>query len=269
VFDQASRIAGLIRARLRPNVGVPARPNVLTNTGDDGPPQEALHKIWYVEDPTGGLPSGSNSPDAAYYQRNPTASGITAPTPGNQTVTWTIAHQFDVYLDNSPAHPDGNYQLIAYNLNASITPKRPDQKFTFMDDPFHVALDWKPLERAWWTGIVDASVTPDEGTSQKLVWQANAPSTPNEESEYSSGQKFEVGVSATKEGPAISASYTVSNEQTHEVPDWGVSSETSGNDLSWEFSARQDCDVRPHGAGNCFASPDLTRCARTTSAAAS
>jgi hypothetical protein len=258
VIDLAGRVAALIHARLRPHVGVPARPNVLTNTGDDGPPPEALHKMWYVESPSDGLPSGSTSPEAAYYQRNPTPPGITAPTAGNQTVSWTIAHQFDVYLDNSPSHPDGNYQLIAYNLNASVTPKRPDQKFTFMDDPFHVGADWKALERAWWTGIVDASVTPDQATGQELVWQANAPSTPNQEAEYSSGQTFEVGVSASMEGPAVSASYTISNEQKHDVPDWGVSSETAGNDLSWEFSSRENCDVRPYGAGNCFSGSDLT-----------
>jgi hypothetical protein len=274
--DQAARVAGLIRARLEPgadraarlDVGtptgadspppqpgadLPAQPDVTTSTGDDGPPPEALHVSWPYT-----YASAAVSPQPAYYQQNTPDPGITPPTPGQQTVSYTVTHQFDVYLDNSPSHPDGNHQVVAYNLLLQTAPKYPNEKFTFMDDQFSVGPLTRNLERAWWTGLVDVDVNPDAATNGKLTWQNNAPATPNEETEYTAGQTFEVGVSVTDEGPAVEGGYTVSNETKYEVPDWGVVSDTAGNHLSWEFSARNNCDVRPNGAGNCFATFDKT-----------
>ena len=123
-----------------------------------------------------------------------------------------------------------------------------------MDDPFGIGAAKYTAERAWWTGTVDASVTPDAGTDGKLTWQANAPSTPNEESTYTSGQTFEVGFSASKEGGGVSGSYAVNNEKEQTVPDWGVVSDTTGNALSWEFSARNSCDIRAdsYSSTRCF-----------------
>jgi hypothetical protein len=252
--DQAGRVAGLIRARLQPGAGLPSPPDVSNTTGDDGPPPEALHTSWPLTYALSSVP-----PQPAYYQQVAPDAGITAPTPGNQTVSWTVTHQFDVYLDNSPTHPEGNHQVIAYNLSLQTAPKYPSEKFAFMDDPFQFSVGQsRYLERGWWTGLVDVDVNPDAATNGEITWQNNAPATPDEETTYSSGQTFEVGVSVTKEGPALSGSYTVSNDQEHTVPDWGVVSNSAGNHLNWEFSARNNCDVRPNGAGNCFATSDLT-----------
>jgi hypothetical protein len=238
--DHTARLARLVSARLlRPSTGLPQPPRVQLTSGDDGIPEEALHKLWLHTE------AGSAVPKPAWFSVNTPGLGTTPPTPGSQTVTWTVNHQFDAYLDNSPSHPDGNFQVLTYNLDANFAPKRPNEKFQYMDDQFHVGLDYWNLERAWWTGLVDVSVTPDAATDGKLTWQANAPATPNEETTYTSGQEFEVGISASEEGPALSASYTVNNETEHTVPDWGVVSDTSGNDLDWEFSARNACDVRP------------------------
>jgi hypothetical protein len=239
---QAQRIAALIRTRLlNPNSGLqtPARERV-TGAGDESLPQEALHKMWVL---TG---QESAVPPAAYWtlNRDRAPAGITPPTPGQQTVSWTVNQEFDAYLDNSATHPQGDFQVVTYDLSAQFTPKAPNQKFQYMDDPFKVGLGTIPLERAWWTGIVDQSVDPDPGSNTKLIWQASNPATPNEESSYTSGQRFEIGFSASKDGPGISSSYTVSNEQAHTVPDWGVANETAGNDLEWEFSARHNCDIR-------------------------
>ncbi len=250
VVDQAARIAGRLRARLlRPRVGLPARGRVRLTSGGDGAPVEALHKIYLHTEVSSAVPG------PAYFGNNAPQPGITPPTRGQQTVTWTANHQFDAYLDNSASHPDGNFQVVTYNLDAHYAPLKPTEKFQFMDDQFQVGSDYYNLERAWWTGYVTASVAPDPATDAKLTWQGNNPSTPNEETTYSSGQEFEVGFSATAEGPALSASYTVNNEAEHSVPDWGVTSDTSGNDLEWEFSARNACDVRPdtYSPGNCAA----------------
>jgi hypothetical protein len=239
--DNTARIAGLVRARLlRPGAGLPPAPTVRLTSGGDGIPAEALHKLWLHTE------AGSLVPKPAYFTAStPPPLGVTPPTPGSQTVTWTMNHQFDAYLDNSPSHPDGNFQVVTYDLDGQLAPKKSNEKFQYMDDQFQVGAGYLNLERAWWTGLVDVSVTPDAATDGKLTWQGNAPATPNEETTYSSGQEFEVGISATEEGPALSASYTVNNETEHTVPDWGVVSDSSGNDLDWEFSARNACDVRP------------------------
>jgi hypothetical protein len=239
---QTQRIAALIRTRLlNPNSGLqaPARERV-TGAGGEGLPQEALHKLWVLTEQAAAVPP------AAYWtiNRDRAPAGITPPTPGQQTVSWTVNQEFDAYLDNSATHPQGDFQVVTYDLSAEFAPKAPDQKFQYMDDPFKVGLGTVPLERAWWTGIVDQSVDPDPGSNAKLVWQASNPATPNEESSYTSGQRFEIGFSASKDGPGISSSYTVSNEQEHTVPDWGVANATAGNDLEWEFSARHNCDIR-------------------------
>jgi hypothetical protein len=238
--DNTARIAAMVRARLlRPRTGLPPAPSVRLTSGDDGIPAEALHKLWPHTEANAGV-----VPKPAYFSSNPPPSGVTPPSPGSQTVTWTMNHVFDAYLDNSPSHPDGNFQVVTYNLDGHLAPKKPNEKFQYMDDTFRVGLSDLNLERAWWTGLVDVSVTPDAATDEKLTWQANAPATPNEETTYTSGQEFEVGISATEEGPAVSASYTVNNESEHTVPDWGVVSDSSGNTLDWEFSARNACDVR-------------------------
>jgi hypothetical protein len=253
--EQAARIAGMVRRRLlRPRTGLPERPRMRLTSGDDGLPVEALHKIYRHTEASSAVPG------PAYFRENTPQPGITPPTPGQQTVTWTVNHQFDAYLDNSPSHPDGNFQVVTYDLDAHFAPLKPTEKFQFMDDQFRVGLDHYNLERAWWTGYVGVSVAPDAATDAKLTWQGNNPATPNEETTYSSGQAFEVGFSASKDGPAVSASYTVNNEAEHSVPDWGVTSDSSENDLEWEFSARNACDVRPdtYSAGGCAVGGALT-----------
>jgi len=118
------------------------------------------------------------------------------------------------------------------------------------------------MERAWWTGIVGSSVTPDpQTTDSKLLWQASEPQNPNAETTYTSGQEFSFGFSGSlgPEGPSVgfNNSHSVSNQRSHTIKDWGVESETAGNDLAWRFSARHPCDPRPEyykpdQYGGCF-----------------
>jgi hypothetical protein len=239
------RMAGLIRTRLRhPKTGLAAPAQASVTAGDDDdPPTEALHRTWSVNEQS----PPSVAPPYAFFadpSGNPQV-GVSPPAPGQQTISWSITHQFDLYLDNSPTHPDGNYQVLFYTLDGNVAPKKPNEKFQYMDDQFHVGAYWVNLERAWWTGMVEASVTPVSDSDEKIAWQASEPSTPNESTEYSSGQSFEIGISGTEEGPAVAASYTVKNDKTYEVPDWAVTAKTAGNDLSWELSARNACDIRP------------------------
>lgn len=166
------------------------------------------------------------------------------PATDSQLSTWTITHTFDDYLDNGAQHPLGNNQIITYNVNGEFSPS--NGKFFHMYEVGRAGTyDKAHFERAWWTGLAKVEVKPEGDTDSKLIWQANQPQTTNEETEYKSGDEFEVGVSASKEGAEFETSYKISNEQAHKIPDWGVSSDTSGNRLAWEFSSRSPCDARP------------------------
>ena len=178
--------------------------------------------------------------------------GIDVPTPGQQGSSWTINHNLDVYLDNA-SRPQGNFQVVTYNVNGSFSPADGGIFFQ-MNNPFHLfANPDKFLERAWWTGHAMPSITPLPGAAQNnLIWQANEPSTPNEETTYTSGNDFAIGFSA-EEGP--SASYTINNEQEHTIADWGVASQMTPNQaVGWDFSARHPCDTRQDlsGQNGCF-----------------
>jgi hypothetical protein len=245
IAGQARRLAQMIATRLQhPDTGT-GHPN----QAQDIPP-EALHAAWtYTQ-------TGSAVPPAAYWvaNRDRAPAGIAPPPAGQQTASWTVNQQFAAYLDNSAVHPEGNYQIVTYDLDGEFTPKEPSQKFQFMDDQFKVGAAFYDLERSWWTGYVASAVTPDAAATGKLIWEASQPATPNEEGTYTSGQKFEVGVTVTHEGPGVSGSYSVSSEQEHSVPDWGVTNETAGDDLGWLFSARDHCNVTPdsYTVDGCF-----------------
>jgi hypothetical protein len=245
---QAQRIAALIRTRLlNPNSGLqtPAR------SGRDVPPYLQLFQWDYSV-------AGNQAVPAGWWGTKGKEFGVFPPAQGKQTASWVMNHTFDVYLDNRSGDPAHDYQVVTYNLNGEFTPKQPDQKFAYMFTPFQVQGIGNPtyfMERAWWTGIADVSVTPDSGTDANLTWQASAPATPDATTQYSSGDDFSVGFAASpSEGPGFDASYSVSNVTTHTVRDWGVANQTAGNDLAWEFSARNNCDVRPatYSANRCF-----------------
>ena len=63
-----------------------------------------------------------------------------------------------------------------------------------MNDDFRVGTNsGYHLEKAWWTGSIGSEVVPDAASDAKLTWQASEPQTPNAETQYTSGQSFEVG----------------------------------------------------------------------------
>ena len=221
--------------------------------GDPGLPSEVQHVGWTFVD------TGSDDPPNGFFTGG-NQNGIGAPTPGSQRSTWTINHSFDVYLDNGDGRPQGNYQVLTYNLAGEFTPNAGGGFFQ-MDNPFQIGFtDDKVVERAWWTGQLELSVEPipGTGTDEELVWQANQPATPNEEEEYTSGNDFDLGFTAsTEEGAGIDASYHISNEKTNKIPDWGVINNTVQNSLSWEFSSRNPCDTSGrkldvNGQNGCF-----------------
>jgi hypothetical protein len=237
--DAARLVGAAVRARVA-DVLAQSAPH-----DDDGLPPEVQHVAWtFVQSASQNPPNGSWTGDR---------QGIGVPTPGDQESSWTVNHDFDVYLDNGAGRPQGNFQVLTYNVSGEFNPAA-GGIFFHMNDPFKIGFTQdKILEKAWWTGGVTVGLRPlDTGTDQALIWQANDPATPNEENSYTSGDDFEIGFSS-EEGP--NASFTVNNERENTVPDWGVQSQTQRNNLVWQFTARSPCDTRQQisGQNGCFA----------------
>jgi hypothetical protein len=246
VAGQVRRVAGMVATRLwHRDTAIEAPKN-----DQDIPPY--LQTVQWDET----IPGSKELPDA-FWQHH-TYHDVHPPQAGQQTAVWTMNHTFDAYLDNKANDPADDYQVVTYNLNGEFTPKRSTQLFNYMFVPFQVDGVGKQefhMERAWWTGYADVSVTPDAATDANLRWQASEPATPNGLTTYTSGEDFSVGFATDpSEGPGFESSYKVSNTTEHTIPDWGVSNQTAGNKLAWQFSARNDCDVRPatYQTSNCF-----------------
>jgi hypothetical protein len=210
--------------------------------GDSGIPPELQHVQWsYTE-------QGSDQTPDAHYTEGYSDQFAFDPTPPTQhlTTNWTFTHNFNVYLDNATQHPQGDKQIVTYDLNGQVNPKSSGEPFVHMYDHFRRGTaDNIQMERAWWTGVIGNTVTPDSATDGKLLWQGSEPQNPNSETSYTSGQDFTVEFEGSNEGAGINASYGVHNEQSHTVQDWGVENKGSQNNLSWTFSARHPCDARP------------------------
>ncbi len=173
-----------------------------------------------------------------------------------QVASWKQNLWFDVALENS-GNPIGDHQVIFYESNLNFTPAADNTKFWQMDDPFRFALDPEDhfLERAWWTGIVNVDVKPDQYTDGLAPYPtpgtpavpASSPQTSNGETQYSVGDSFSVGINAAKPdgGGGVNASYTYSNSRTYSQKDWSfVNRSGAGDQYSWEFYAANPCDVR-------------------------
>jgi hypothetical protein len=242
--DKAAQSAGsLIRTRLvHPNTGLEA-----PDPGDPDIPPYLRQREWNLAVPGGPVPVGSSWWDDS---KTGYVSGVLgAPEQGHQSASWTMNQTFDVYLDDRASDAGAPYQIVTYNLNGEFSPKQPGEQWAQMYNPFTcqgAGQCQMYIERAWWTGLTDVSVTPDASTDAKLIVQATAPATPDATTTYTSGDDFSVGFSVSpEEGPGVETSYEVKNVATHSVPDWGVANQSAGNTLAWEFSARNNCDVRP------------------------
>ncbi len=177
---------------------------------------------------------------------------------GYQVTSGVMNHSFTVYLDNSTQRPQGNFQVVTYDLNGTFAPAQDRQHFWRMDQEtnFGVGIKWV-MERGWWTGQIGSSVQPaDTATSDKLSPQASKPETENGQTRVSSEDEFSVGFSS--EGDAT-LSYRVDHGKSTEISDWGVTNETSGNNAKWTYSAQNPCkprtfsgDAPPEDVQRCF-----------------
>jgi len=181
---------------------------------------------------------------------------IYAPRVSAQTTSWSLTHTVDVYLDNG-TDSGGDFQLVSYSVDGEFKPTT--GRFAVMDDPFH----WNGffgqnqdfiLERAWWTGFADISVTPSSETSARLAIQSHSP-TGEPVTSYVAGEQFSLAYRLSRpRGPGVATNIGVGRAQSHPIPDWAVLDQTTAGAPKWEFSARNSCDVRPAGysEGGCF-----------------
>jgi hypothetical protein len=245
--QDASIAADLIATRLvHPNTGVDA-----PAPGDPDIPPYLRQREWNLAlAPPGGnpVPVPAAYWTGSYVPPYPTDI-LGVPGQGQQFASWTVNHTFDVYLDDRASDVGAPYQIVTYNLAGEFTPTQPGGQFGQMYNPFTcrgIGQCEMYLERAWWTGLADVSVTPDPSTDAKLTVQATAPATPDSTASYTVGDDFSVGFSVSpEEGPGFNTSYEVKHEKTITVPDWGVANQSAGNTLAWEHSARNPCDMRP------------------------
>jgi hypothetical protein len=261
------RVARLAHRRIRSNPtpaaaaseAAPAAANpsaVACPPLDPAPSPDLQHVAWcYTEAGHKATPNGYWTKDRKPFWIDP------YPAAGQQTASWTMNHRFDVFLNNDVARPQGQFQTIGYSLNGQFTPKRASESWFRMFENFtSFAHGKRHLERAWWTGRAEVGVRPDTATDGKLLLQGSHPQSANSETQYSSGEEFSIGFTGTAARPdaglgvGLNFSYTSSNSKSYAIPDWGVQNQTAGNELRWEFSARQPCDVRKGrlSAADCF-----------------
>ncbi|NLT06850.1 MAG: hypothetical protein GXY03_11155, partial [Solirubrobacterales bacterium] len=131
----------------------------------DGIPPEAQRVVWSHQQ------TGSKHPKDGYWyegRQDPELGDDgdgrlrghnfgPAPAPGSQTASWTLNHTFTAYLDNAD-RPEGNFQVVTYDLDGTFAPKRSGESFWHMFDRWRVIFDQQYLERAWWTGLVEPSI---------------------------------------------------------------------------------------------------------------
>jgi len=61
------------------------------------------------------------------------------PRPHLQLPSWTMTHTFGVYLDNGRGNPQGNHQIVTYDLKGQFSPKPISEPFFHMFDTFRLA----------------------------------------------------------------------------------------------------------------------------------
>ncbi len=240
---EAKRVAGMIADRLEAS-------------------DEKLAQAAGVADPS--APQGADVPDEALRvgfnyavtgSNHPRNAAFACGDTGYQVATWTMNHNFTVYLDNSVTHPQGDFQIVTYDLSGSFNPVGQGSFYNMTQTCTLAGGAQVPRDRSWWTGVLDSSVGPaDAATDGKLTWQANQPNTPNREGTASSEESFTVGIATEGTEGTINTTYTAEHGKSFSIPDWGVISNTSGNRASWEFSSRHKCDPRSSSdpIDNCF-----------------
>lgn len=145
---------------------------------------------------------------------------------GSQTASLVVNYTFTVFLDNDN-NPQGNFQYVLCQIDGEANPTNGTGQFIVMAD----------LERAWFQDQVIVEIKPQDDNA--FNWVANDPQTPNAVTTYTASSAFTVGF--TSDGDA--ASYTWGNSTSYTISDWKVSSNSAGNDMSWNFrSGNSDVD---------------------------
>jgi len=194
--------------------------------------------------------------DAVKLSHHPPDGHYSSLDHGYQVTSGVMNHTFTVYLDNSTQNPQGNHQVVTYDLSGTFSPAQNRASFWHMDQTYNFGAGInRVVDRGWWTGSIGSGVKPaDAATSGKLSPQATKPETENGQTTVSSEDSFSVGYS-TESG--VTANYSVSHGKSTEVKDWGVVNGTSGNTAGWQYYQQSPC--HPAAFNNTSSPPDGQR----------
>jgi hypothetical protein len=167
-------------------------------------PAGLIHARWYY----------TSDPGAPLAMPQPAKRGDAAKQYYRLLVNYTIT----AFLNND-ANASGDFQFVLTQIDGSINPTNGTGYFANMTKE----------ERAWFDDRI--RVTYEPYPQDNFIWVANAPQTANPTSTYSTSSGFTVGFS----GRTPEASYNWSTTKTFEIPSWKVSSNSSGNNMNWNF----------------------------------
>ncbi len=146
--------------------------------------------------------------------------GVPPHSSSGQQSSITAMATVTLYLDNRD-NPQGTFQWLSCQLDgmASVTA-----------DGRPIANDGERV-KGWIQSLVQIAVDPAEAP---LDWYSLSPSTTNLQTTYSTGTSFNVGFSPSS---GVSGTYTVTNGESHTIPDWGVLRQGTPDSGQWVFTS--------------------------------
>ena len=141
--------------------------------------------------------------------------------------------------------------MIVYRFYSTFNPARTDvgRRCT--------TVQGRAVQRATTTsaagGPARSASTPEPVKlgADSLTVSGFEPATPTSETQYTTGSATNLGITASTPdgGAGFSASWTVSQSESTEIPSWSWEArpDPATKQLGWLFSARTPCDARPGG----------------------
>jgi hypothetical protein len=178
--------------------------------------------------PPGNIPAGlfSVTPVNLYYPVSPggwTQQGYTCPT---ATLYFEGTVSIGVYYDNLSFNTPVQWLFVdhsgLYYTNGLVA-----------NDNTHIG---------WSIGYLQ--IQGEDISSPTITTKTSSPNNVNNQSQYTTGTSFTVGVSAGTDGLGVNASYTISSSVTQNISDWGI---LQNSPNWWVFWQQVPYDGRPPG----------------------
>ncbi len=154
-----------------------------------------------------------------------------------QTGSHLINYTFTLYLENGTSPPK---QVLLLQVDGQANPNVSGSTFISTENDMD-----NGLEVAWFQAQFSVEVTPQNNF---WIWVANDPSSPNKVTSYTTNTGFSITFLSAAIVPAATWNYT--NSTSYSIPDWGVSCNSSGNHMYWDWrSMNPDYHIPGEGGG--------------------